>query len=148
MREHAIPCMNATQYEIERKIHMTWNDDRLCDSCLRHMDRFALSRQAAEDSETDEAEAPGIQVTLHFMETYPRTFTVEQLMEALSKLPQDAPVYIGSSGGDYPFDGIDYVGESLAADDGHSLVPVSEDEFAGYDPDELDGLIPAVFIYP
>ena len=34
MREwHAVPCMNATRAQVIAQVHLTLNDDRLCDRC-------------------------------------------------------------------------------------------------------------------
>jgi excinuclease UvrABC ATPase subunit len=59
MRTDPVPCINATQYEIDQGKHLTWNDDSHCQPCQRILDRFiALHQQSEVDSaESDEAYA-------------------------------------------------------------------------------------------
>ena len=51
MRDHAVPCANATQFEIIQGKHMTWNDNQICTRCDSVLDLFALRRELAEQYE-------------------------------------------------------------------------------------------------
>lgn len=48
MRSEPVPCIHATDYEINLGKHITWDDDRLCNPCRRVLDIFAERRAMAE----------------------------------------------------------------------------------------------------
>ena len=54
-RDQAVPCVNATRYEINEGRHLTWNDDRVCQRCNAVMDTFrsriALNTQVDQPKE-------------------------------------------------------------------------------------------------
>ena len=54
MREHAISCANATQFEAMQNKHMTWNDSGVCNRCVRLLDLFAQRRELNRQFEEDE----------------------------------------------------------------------------------------------
>lgn len=45
MREHAIPCANATQFETSQGKHQTWEDSGICTRCTQLLDIFAQRRE-------------------------------------------------------------------------------------------------------
>ncbi len=47
MYDQAVPCLNATLFETKQGKHMTWNDDRICNNCVRILDLFAKRRELA-----------------------------------------------------------------------------------------------------
>lgn len=53
MLDHAVPCVNATQWEADQNKHQTWNDDRICTRCVRIMELFAKRRELNERFEED-----------------------------------------------------------------------------------------------
>lgn len=55
MRDEPVPCINATTFEIRQDKHLTWNDDRICNPCVRVLDMFATRRALNEKFEEDEA---------------------------------------------------------------------------------------------
>ena len=54
MRDNAIPCANATQFETQQNKHTTWNDNRICTRCARLTDIFAVRRKLNEQFEENE----------------------------------------------------------------------------------------------
>jgi hypothetical protein len=48
------PCKHATDYEIERGLHMTWNEDGICNQCSSLLDLFTMKRANAEAQEQAE----------------------------------------------------------------------------------------------
>lgn len=53
MLDHAVPCVNATQWESDQNKHLTWNDDRICTRCVRIMELFAKRRELNDRFEED-----------------------------------------------------------------------------------------------
>lgn len=45
MRDHAVPCTNATQFEVMQEKHLTWNDSGVCNRCVQLLDLFAQRRE-------------------------------------------------------------------------------------------------------
>lgn len=56
MRDNAVPCVNATQFETHQGKHLTWEDDRVCTRCKRTLDLFAQRRAIASSYEEQERE--------------------------------------------------------------------------------------------
>ena len=54
MRDTAVPCVNATHYEVSRGMHMTWEDGRICPRCVRTLDMFAQRIAINEEESTRE----------------------------------------------------------------------------------------------
>jgi hypothetical protein len=57
MREVAVPCINATHYEISRGLHMTWEDSGICPRCTRTLDMFNL-RIAINSADSEKEPVP------------------------------------------------------------------------------------------
>jgi hypothetical protein len=58
MRSDPIPCKHATDYEIARESHLTWNEDGICNPCMRLLDVFTMKRaNAAANERLEEAHA-------------------------------------------------------------------------------------------
>ncbi len=57
MRDEAVPCVNATKYEIDHGEHMTWVDDRICKPCQSVLDRFNQRRMDNDNTEIELAMA-------------------------------------------------------------------------------------------
>lgn len=55
MRDEPVPCINATQYEIDQDKHLTWDDESHCTVCRRILDKFAARRTEAEQEEQEYA---------------------------------------------------------------------------------------------
>lgn len=55
MSSESTPCKHATDYEIERDTHKTWNDDGICSPCRQLLDLFETKRANAEAQEKQEA---------------------------------------------------------------------------------------------
>lgn len=53
MRENAVPCLHATQWETLQERHTTWNDSRICNRCESLLDIFATRRMLNEQFEED-----------------------------------------------------------------------------------------------
>lgn len=50
MRDDPMPCVHATDYEIDQGKHLTWNDSGMCSPCRRYIDRFIA--RGSENEET------------------------------------------------------------------------------------------------
>jgi hypothetical protein len=56
MRDDPVPCLHATKWETDQGLHITWNDDRICNPCKRYLDIFTTRRALNEQAEEDERE--------------------------------------------------------------------------------------------
>lgn len=56
MRDQAVPCVNATYFEIRQGRHLTWEDSRVCSRCVKVLDIFNTRRTLNEQYDEDKVD--------------------------------------------------------------------------------------------
>lgn len=51
MSDDLVPCKHATDYEISRGLHLTREEDGICNPCIALLDLFEMKRSDAEADE-------------------------------------------------------------------------------------------------